>query len=34
MIEAIQHRRAQLVQRCERELHLRLDASGPRDPAA
>jgi hypothetical protein len=33
-LETIQHRRAQLMQRGEGELHLRLDPHHPRDPAA
>ena len=33
-LEATQHRRAQLVQPGERELHLRLDPGGARHPAA
>ena len=33
-LQAVQHRRAQLMQSGERELHLRLDAGGPRHPAA
>ena len=33
-VEAIEHRRAQLVQCGKRQLHLRLDTSGALDPAA
>jgi hypothetical protein len=33
-LQPVQHRRAQLVQPGERQLHLRLDTSGPLDTAA